>query len=147
MFVNILAKLLDNTLFPYGFKRKGNNWVHTGAQLTKMVNLQKSNYGGECFYINYGYIINKLQLTKTMHVFKRLGSSQKEVMARITNLLDLESPIIDEQRITELSELIRGQIVDQFNTMQTEDDILSDLKRREHLNNIPLVVKEYFNLL
>ena len=70
-----LIKLLDEIFVPLGFKRKGHNWVLNGDELSKLINLQKSNYSN-AFYIN----------------------------------------------------------------------LLNDLRKRLHLNNIPLVVKRHFNL-
>ena len=67
---NGLIKLLDEIFFPLGFKRKGNNWVFNGDELSKIVNLQKSNYSN-AFYINYGYIIKSIELTTRTHVENR----------------------------------------------------------------------------
>jgi hypothetical protein len=63
-----LIKLLDEIFVPLGFKRKGNNWVLNGDELSKLINLQKSNYSN-AFYINYGYIIKGLELTTVMHIW------------------------------------------------------------------------------
>ena len=51
-----LINILSEMLVPIGFKRKGNYWVVNGDEITKMVNLQKSQYGNS-FYINYDYIV------------------------------------------------------------------------------------------
>jgi len=32
-----LIKLLDEMFIPIGFKRKGNNWVHNGEIITKII--------------------------------------------------------------------------------------------------------------
>jgi len=51
-----LVNILSEMLFPMGFKRKGNNWVINGDVMTKIVNLQKSQFGN-LYYVNYGYIL------------------------------------------------------------------------------------------
>jgi len=140
-----LVKLFDEIFTPLGFKRKGNNWVYNGNVLTKMLNLQKSNYSN-AFYINYGYIIKGLELTTTTHVENRLASIDKEEQKRITDLLDLENGINFEERISELKKFVSDKIVSDFKNTNTEDDILHNLKNRPHLNDIPLVLKRYFNL-
>lgn len=140
-----LIKLLDKIFVPLGFKRKGNNWVLNGDELSKLINLQKSNYSN-AFYINYGYIIKGLVLTTTTHVEDRLASIDKEEQNRITDLLDLETGIPIDQRLTELKKFITDKIAVQMQSVNTESDLLSDLKKRPHLNNIPLVVKRHFNL-
>jgi hypothetical protein len=140
-----LTKLLDEVFIPLGFKRKGNNWVHNGDVLTKILNLQKSNYGN-AFYINYGYIIKGLELTTKMHVYMRLASNDKGENLRITNLLNLESDLDVVERLSDLKRFINDQIVLDFNMTHTEHDIINELKQRPDLNNIPLVVKRYFGL-
>jgi hypothetical protein len=140
-----LIKLLDEIFGPLGFKRKGNNWVLNRDQLSKLINLQKSNYSN-AFYINYGYIIKGLELTTTTHVENRLGSIDKEEQKRITDLLDLEMGIPTDQRLTELKKLITDKIAVQMQSVSTESDLLSVLMKRPHINDVPLVVKRYFNL-
>lgn len=140
-----LIKLLDEVFIPVGFKRKSNNWVLNGDELSKLINLQKSNYSN-AFYINYGYIIRGLELTTKTHVENRLSSVDKEEQKRITDLLDLETGIPANQRLTELKNFITEKIALQMQSVNTESDLLGYLKNRSHLNDIPLVVKRHFNL-
>jgi hypothetical protein len=141
-----IIKLLDEIFIPHGFLRKGNNWVKYSDELTKILNLQKSRFSNS-FYINYGFIIKGLELTTTTHVEKRLASKEIEIQKRITNLLSLESKIPEDQRINELKGYIIDKIVNEFQLINTEKDLLIKLKKRSHLNDIPLVVKSYFKLV
>jgi hypothetical protein len=141
-----LIKFLDEIFIPLGFKRKGNNWVLNGEELSKIINLQKSNYSN-AFYINYGYVIKGLELTTSTHVENRLASIDKEEQKRITDLLDLETGIHIEQRLTELKKFIIAKIVRQIQSINTEEEILNELKKRPHLNDIPLIVKKHFSIL
>lgn len=140
-----LIKLIDEMLIPIGFKRKGNNWVANGAVLTKIINLQQSNYGNQ-FYINYGYIIKNLELTTTTHVENRLASTNMDEQKEITNLLNLEIEIPSDKRVLGLSRLIVNKIISPMQLINTEVDLLNHLRNRPHLKDIPLVVKRYFNL-
>jgi hypothetical protein len=140
-----LIKLLDEIFVPLGFKRKGNNWMLNGDELSKLINLQKSNYSN-AFYINYGYIIKGLELTTMTHVENRLASINKEEQKRITDLLDLETEMPTDQRLAELKKFITDKIAVQMQSVNTEANLLNDLKKRPHLNNMPLVVKRHFNL-
>lgn len=140
-----LIKLFNEIFIPLGFKRKGNNWVLNGDELSKLINLQKSNYSN-AFYINYGFIIKGLELTTTTHVENRLASTNKEEQKRITDLLDFDTQIPIDQRLVELKKFITDKIIVQVQSVNTEADLLIDLKKRPHLNNIPLVVKRHFNL-
>jgi len=141
-----LVKLLNEIFISLDFKRKGNNWVFNGNHLSKLINLQKSNYSNS-FYINYGYIIKELELTmERMHVEDRLAFVDKEKQKRITDLLDFEINIPSDQRLTELKTIIIDKIVTKMQLINTEVDLLNELKKRPHLNDISLVVKRYFNL-
>jgi len=68
-----LASILSEVLVPIGFKKKGNYLVINGDEITKMVNLQKSQFG-TYFYINYGYILNSIPLDDMMHIYNGVTS-------------------------------------------------------------------------
>ncbi|MHA4739630.1 DUF4304 domain-containing protein [Dyadobacter sp. MSC1_007] len=52
-----LQEMLNEKLYPLGFKRKGNFWTAKTEQLTKQVDLQRSNFSPR-YYINYRFIIH-----------------------------------------------------------------------------------------
>jgi hypothetical protein len=64
----------------------------------------------------------------------------------ITNLLNLEFEMSEDERLKKLEKYIQDQIVKDFDQVNNIDDIKRLLEKRSHLNNIPLVVKEYFNI-
>ncbi|MFI5160267.1 MAG: DUF4304 domain-containing protein [Sphingobacteriales bacterium] len=140
-----IINFLNSIFIPIGFKRKGNNWVHNGDIITKMVNLQGSNYGNY-FYLNYGFIIRKLQPTTHMHVFYRLGANTVEGNRRITDLLDIGSNISIEVRFSELRSLVSEQIVTKFQVVNNDEELLEGIKKLPTLNILPLIVKDYFHL-
>lgn len=141
-----LANILSEILVPIGFKKKGNYWVVNGAEITKMVNLQKSQFSNS-FYINYGYILNAIPLNGlTMHIFGGLGSLDSNENTRIKELLNLENNISDEERASDLKKVLLEKLVHKINLVNTEADVLEELKKQPHLNNVPLVVKRHFNL-
>ena len=141
-----LITFLDDIFISIGFKRKGNNWVISGKEINKIINLQKSQYSN-AYYLNYGYIINSLPLNGFVnHVDNRLGSKDKEIQIRITNLLHLENDIDIVNRFSELGKFINEKIVAEMESVESENDILKILKEREFLYTIPPFVLEYFNL-
>jgi hypothetical protein len=141
-----LASILNEVLAPIGFKKKGDYWVTNGDEITKMVNLQKSQFSNS-FYINYGYILKSIPLNGLMmHVFKGFGSIDKAEQQRITTLLDLGNNISNEDRTKELKKLLLEKLVLNIQEVNTEEDVLNELKKRPHLNDIPLVVKKHFSL-
>lgn len=140
-----LANILNEVLIPIGFKRKGNYWVINGNEITKIVHLQKSQFGNY-FYINYGYILNAIPLDGMMHIYKRVASLDKNENLRINELLDLKSTISNEDRAKELKKLLFDRLVQNISSVNAEIDLLDELKKRPHLNDIPLVIKKHFNL-
>ncbi|MDR2039440.1 MAG: DUF4304 domain-containing protein [Bacteroidales bacterium] len=141
-----LINILSEILIPAGFKRKGNYWVFNGHEITKMINLQKSQFGNH-FYINYGYILNSIPLDgMMMHIYKRVASLDKTENLKIDELLNLENTISDDDRSHELKKMLVQKLVQNINLVSTEDELLNELKKRPHLNDIPLIVKRHFNL-
>lgn len=142
-----IESILSEMLVPIGFKKKGNYWVINGNVITKIVNLQKSNYGN-AFYINYGYILNSIPLGNLMmHVYNRVTSLDVEERNRITFLLDFENDIPDNERTKALKEILQSKLVVKVQAVNTEEDLLAELKKRPHLNDITLAVKQHFNLV
>ena len=143
-----LANILSDVLIPIGFKKKGNYWVINCDEITKMVNLQKSQFGNY-YYINYGYIVKSIPLDGLMmHIFKRVASIDKRENFRIDELLDLESSISDKDRSEELKNILFENLIKNINLINTEMDILNEIKNMSQplLNSVPLVVKRHFNL-
>jgi hypothetical protein len=141
-----LASILNEVLAPIGFKKKGDYWVINGDEITKMINLQKSQFSNS-FYINYGYILKSVPLNGLMmHVFKGFDSIDKTEQQRMTALLDLGNNISNEDRAKELKKLLLEKLVLNIQEVNREEDVLSELKKRPHLNDIPLVVKKHFSL-
>ncbi len=140
-----LVKLLNNILASSGFSKKGNNWTLDNGDLCKKVTLQKSNYGNQ-YYVNYGYIVNGLQLTTTEHVSFRLGAISKTEQTYITDLLDLTTDIIPDVRLYELEKYVIRDVVLSMQLINNEQDLLAFILSRPTLNNIPLVVKEHFKI-
>lgn len=140
-----LIGLLSGIFISHGFKHKGNNWISDNDELIKIINLQKSNFSNS-YYINYGYVIKGLQLTTTTHVANRLHGNNLEEGKRIKELLTIDSDIVDNERLLELEKIILDKIINKFQLINTPKDLKEDLKKRPHLNDIPGVVQQYFNL-
>jgi hypothetical protein len=141
----ILIGVLNELLLPIGFKKKGSNWMNCGNELTKIINLQKSNFSNS-YYINYGYIINGLELTTTDHVSKRLDSSDKQEQVIINNLLNLDSDTADVVRANSLKEFINRKIVSEMAATNTKNDLLQVIKKLPLISIVPLNVRQYFAL-
>ena len=139
-------KFLDNIFQPNGFKKKANSWYLENEVLIKKIEVQKSSYGNT-YYLNYGFILKKMELENlNMHVFYGLSSSDSKENQKIKKLLDFENNILDEQRQKELGKLVEINMLKKLIDINSEKDIVSELKKRPHLNDVPLIVKEYLNL-
>lgn len=138
---NDLVSILNEVLMPVRFKKKGYYWGLNEDQITKMVNLQKSQFGSQ-YYIIYGYILKEIPLKGMMHVYNRVTSIDEEERNRITFLLDLKSNIIDVDRYKDLKTILFSKLIKKLQNINTEEDLLNDLKTRPHLNDISLDVKK-----
>jgi hypothetical protein len=140
-----LLNIITEVLTPFGFKRKTNSWTVEANGIIKIVNLQKSAFSNS-FYINYGFIVKAIPLTTRMHIHKGVGSIEKNIQQRINEILNLDSPLDDLDRAIDLKQIISDQLVSHLSSIQNEDDLLNYLKKRPHLNDIPLIVKKHFNI-
>ncbi|MCD0465836.1 DUF4304 domain-containing protein [Flavobacterium sp. ENC] len=141
-----LVKFMDEIFTPLEFKRKGNNWISNGESINRIINLQKSQYSN-AFYINYGYILNNLPLDNwTSHVDTRLAFNEKEHQKELNDLLNLENDIDRDKRFSLLKEIINKKVVNEVESVFSEDDVLKVLKKKEFLYTIPPSVLKYFNL-
>ena len=141
-----LINLISDTFCPVGFKHKGNYWMLREIELTKMINLQKSNFGNY-FYINYGFILNKLDRDGLVaHVFERLASNDKEEQTNLTNCLNLDYEILEQKRISILKKLMNDKVLKKIQGVSSELELVEYIKKRPQMNDIPLSVKKYLNL-
>src|SRR5574343_270091 len=130
-----IVNILSEVLMPNNFKKKGKYWVQSEEEVTKMVYLQKSQYG-ESYQVIYGYILKSIPLNSlTFHVYFSLGSKIQAEQMRINKLLDLKSLVSDEDRTEELKQIVK-----------TKKDVLNSLMKLPNLNSVPLSVKKYFNI-
>ena len=53
----------------------------------------------------------------------------------------------DEKRLLELKEIIFDNLMSKINKINSEKDILENLRQRKQLNDIPLIVKTHFGFL
>lgn len=142
---SILVEVLDDLLLPIGLKRKGNKWMSSGQELTKIVHLQKSNFSNG-YYINYGYIISGLALATAEHVSKRLSSSDQVEQSLITDVLNLENDIPVDVRANHLKSFINREIVAEMNATRTTGDLLQVIKKLPLISAVPLSVRHFFGL-
>ena len=135
-----LINVFDNILKPKGFKRSGNYWRYYNDELEKIVNLQKSQWGNQ-YYINYGFNIADIQREGlSMHIFRRISS----IDDNNKNILDFAIEIQGNR--SQMVEKLLNDILIVFNEINSVTDIVNDLKKRSHLNDVPIKVKEYLGL-
>ncbi|MBI2418608.1 MAG: DUF4304 domain-containing protein [Ignavibacteriales bacterium] len=96
-----LQIFFDLSLKPFGFKRKNSNWIIREPELTLIINLQRSSYSN-LYYLDYGYLINQLDLPLTMHVFYQLSSTDKLNAKSVSELFDFEKPMDENLRMQEI---------------------------------------------
>ena len=126
------------------FKKKGNTWVNIKSDITKVITLQKSRFGNN-YYINYGYIINCLELRSTnMHIENRLHFDNEPKRVHLCNLLNLDNEIDDNKRILKIELMLNEIIFSEMSKINNLDDISVFLKASLNRNDIPIKVKKLF---
>lgn len=141
-----LIKFLDEIFKPLEFNRKGNIWKNENEVFVKIINLQKSKYSN-AYYLNYGFIIKDLDLNNLeMHIYNRLSAINDAENQKIIDLLDMENSIAEDKRKSDLKMFIDKYLLTEIQNTNTENDLVNALKKRPHLNDIPLVVKRHLQL-
>lgn len=137
---------IDQILLPHKFVRNKNTWVLKSPEINKVISVYQSNYS-DTYYIDYGFIINNLELNDlNMHVFKRLGSSDYNEQLFINRVLSLDSSMSDHERVSQLKFIIEDKALSVLEKINTESDLLVYIQSFPNLNMIPLLVKNYFRL-
>lgn len=128
------------------FKKKGNTWINVSYDITKVISLQKSRFGNN-YYINYGYIINSLELCSTkMHIENRLHFDNEAKRVHLWNLLNLDNGIDDNKRIQEIELMLNEIIFSEMSGINNLNDISVFLKASSNRNDIPIRVKKLFSM-
>jgi hypothetical protein len=141
-----LTKIFDKVFVPSGFKKKGNYWVNNKGEVTKIINLQKSNFSN-LYYVNWGYILKSIPLENLlMHIFNRLTSVDAVERERINRLLDLENEIPDEERSEQVKVILTDKLLVDIQSVNSEADLLKELQSGRNPHTIPGFVKSYFGL-
>lgn len=137
---------IDELLLPHKFVRNKNTWILKKPEINKVISVYQSNYS-DTYYIDYGFIINKLELNDLkMHVLKRLGTSDYNDQLLINRVLSLDSSMSEQERISQLKVFIEDKVLSVLERVNTESDLLVYIQSFPNLNMIPLVVKNYFRL-
>lgn len=135
-----LTNIIDEILKPLGFTKKGNYWRLEGEELFKIVNLQKSSYSNK-YYINYGFDIKNLNYDSlSMHIFRGISTEDSEDR----DILDFEKDL--NSRIEKIKWLVTKVLLPNLNEINSLSDLINDLKKQPHLNDIPIKIKEFLGL-
>ena len=141
-----LISLLTNALSRAGFKRKGNNWVDNNGEVSKIVNLQKSEFSNS-YYLNYGYVIKPLPLNGAkMHIYLRLSTKDGEVKDTVSELLNLSNDIPDCQRYRRLHDLIFEKLLFELGSINSEEEIRQKILDGTWRQVVPISVRRYFHI-
>ncbi|MBB1646714.1 DUF4304 domain-containing protein [Sphingobacterium sp. UME9] len=137
---------IDQILLPHKFVRNKNTWILKSPEVNKVISVYQSNYANT-YYIDYGFIINNLELNDlNMHVFKRLGSSDYNEQISINSVLSLNSSMSEHERVSQLKVIIEDRALSVLEKINTASDLSEYIQGGANLNMIPLVVKNYFHL-
>lgn len=98
-----LEEIFDRVLAPAGFRRRKDTWYNTNEDAIALVNLQKSQYGGQ-HYVNLAVYLRELGKATSpaehhSHIRVRLAAIGGSDTSAIANALDLErTDISTDQR-------------------------------------------------
>jgi len=137
-----LQELFDNVLSPAGFRRRRDTWYKTNDDTIALVNLQKSQWGGQ-YYVNVALYIRDLGKAVSpaeyqSHIRTRLASIAGSEASAIEEALDLErTALAAEERRSVLARALSAIAVP-FLSERSTLSRLRDLNARGELGPVLL---------
>jgi hypothetical protein len=131
----LIKEAINVSLKNSGLKKKSNSWYWSNNDVVQVINLQKSQYGDQ-YYLNFGIGLIELGISdfpKEQHChirFRAAAVVSDELKLKIESALDLESmSMSDEERASDISELIREVILPVFSDCSSKNGVLYSVKR------------------
>lgn len=98
-----------------GCEKRHGAWLRTGTEVITVTSLDKSPYGPE-YYIDQGFWPRSLsdgppKRAYGCAIYNRAGGIIPQFSRRLDELLDLEQPIPDDERVTELVALLTKRLL------------------------------------
>ena len=81
-----------------------------------------------------------------MHILNKLGSVFPKEHLRIQQLLNFDFVYPDDERKRKLEIYIEKFMLDEIVNINSENDIKKALRKLPHLNDVAVIVKDYFKL-
>lgn len=81
-----------------------------------------------------------------MHIYNSVSSDNEIIRARIQELLDLDTDVIDEVRESELREILDDQVIKKFKTINSESELADFLRGTPQIAAVPKPVIDYLKL-
>jgi hypothetical protein len=111
---NAVQRAFDQFGKEAGFEKKSGSWYRRGDEVISISNLQKSQYGLQ-YYFNQGFWLRviddeKFPKSNHAHIVTRLEDLIPDAEQRITQLLDLDYELAEDDRINELVTLLQERL-------------------------------------
>ena len=142
---NILINLINELLKPLGFKRKGNIWLLEQGGFSKFLKMQKSQYSN-LFYLDYGFILNKIDVDDFTNRYSKGFETRIDVDGNILDLLDFENKLDEAFRVSSLKAIICKDVIENFNNINSEEEILNDIVSLKNEKLIFKNIRQYFKI-
>ena len=140
-----LINVINEILLTLGFKRKGNLWKLDSSEIVKYINIQKSQYSN-LYYLYYGYILKNIKVDDNTNKYYKGFNSIIIKNGTKLDLLDLENDFKDEFRSEKLQDKIKKEVIDEFQKVNNESDILNDINNLPTKELVFLNIRKYFGL-
>ena len=144
-----LVRILDDVFTQFGYKKKGSKWFIENEEIRKELVLSKSRYGGNLYYLDLNTIVKKVDLDGcTSHIVDGFGLGKSKSGFTIDQLLNLDNELGDSEREQELREYASYFMNNsRWHLIQSESELLKDLKARDNLDDVLGVLQKYFELI
>jgi hypothetical protein len=112
---NVVQQVVDDWGKALGFEKRSGSWYRTGDEVISVSNLQKSQYGPS-YYFNQAFWLRELgderyPKDNKCHIRLRLGSLLGADAERLDQLLNLDDPVSDVDRVVALTTILNDRLL------------------------------------
>ncbi len=112
---NSVQQAFDGWAKASDLEKKSGSWYHIDDEVISVSNLQKSQYGAS-YYVNQAFWLRQLgneryPKSHKSHIVMRLDSLLEPESARLDQLLNLEYPMSDTDRVEELTVVLNQHLL------------------------------------
>jgi hypothetical protein len=131
-----LINCVNNIFKKYNLKRKNKSWYYSTNECTNVFNLQKSSFGENSYFLNFGIFIKTFDENIIMPPEYKCHLRFRIIENDCWEYFNLENGIADKEREEGIEKTIKEIVMDKIYKLSTIDSIKDYYKNKELLKGM-----------